>query len=126
MELMNQYKQFYVGYSSEFKRSILLGISQHARYKICRQILVASSPLLKEKYIEPLKQSLNEIKIAWDRPQIGGRIFSDGNSIIKENFIEAYLPFIDLKLDSFLIDIQLRLEESGKYFTSQKGSGGLF
>lgn len=103
------------------------GKAQHMKYRLSKQLLVRSSPLLKGENTKELNGKICKIKIGWRRGGLGGQIFkSDSNAPIPDGCFEIYYPSIDRDLDDFIIEIQSKLQKIGKSFMPNKGESSLF
>lgn len=89
------------------------GVSQKAKYKLCRQLLVNCCALLRDKEREQtLLKKFNAIKLLY-APRMNRNGVTDGSEI-------TYSEEVDYLLDLFVMDVENELQEDGNYFMPEK------
>lgn len=89
------------------------GASQKAKYKLCRQLLVNSCALIRDKEREKrLLSHLNTIKLVF-APTMNRNGVNEGTEIV-------YSEEVDYQLDNFIMELQNDLQEDGSYFMPEK------
>jgi len=87
--------------------------SQRIKFNLVKQFFIQSIPLLKKEQINSLKEKLNNITF----PEL------ENNNLVnykKQKIANSYNPTMDKKMNNFIINVQLKLQEAGNYFMPPK------
>ena len=83
------------------------GTGQHIKYRAVEQLIVISSPLLKEKQREKVNVEFDKIKLGWGRkPSHQGQV---------SRVVEGYIPMVDKDLNKIVTLIQVELQADGHF-----------